>query len=141
VAYTKHTKAERTRYKFIFGNGGTDPRVSLLQAEKTFMVSQRKNKMLFIITDGVFDNKGNDEVIARIAKRGVLTSLVLIMDDRTMKDIEDTNQKYIAAGHGSRYGDLSHGAELFARVNGGKDLLQLAKSVVVGAIKKRKLGR
>ena len=141
VAYTKHTKAERTRYKFIFGNGGTDPHVSLLQAEKNFMVSQRANKMLFIITDGVFDADKNDEVIARLAKRGVLTTLVLIMSDKDMASLEEQNARYIEAGRPAPYGNLSHGAELFARVNGGKDLLQLAKSVVVGAIKKRKLGR
>jgi hypothetical protein len=141
VAYTKHTKAERTRYKFIFGNGGTDPHVSLLQAEKNFMVSQRANKMLFIITDGIFDADKNDEVIARLAKRGVLTTLVLIMSDKDMASLEEQNARYIEAGHPAPYRNLSHGAELFARVNGGKDLLQLAKSVVVGAIKKRKLGR
>lgn len=141
VAYTKHTKAERTKYKFIYGNGGTDPHVSLLQAEKNFMMSQRSNKMLFIITDGVFDHDKNDDVIKRIAKRGVLTSLVLIMSDQDMKNMEEQNQRYIDAGRPAPYTDLSHGAELFARINGGKDLLQLAKSVVVGAIKKRKIGR
>ena len=138
VAYTKHTKAERTKYKFIFGNGGTDPHVSLLQAEKNFMMSQRANKMMFLITDGIFDSNKNNDIIKRLSKRGVLTTIVLIMDDNTYEQIQQDNSKNIAAGHTPRY-DLDHGAELFARVKNGKDLLQLAKAVVVGAIKKRKL--
>ena len=140
VAYTKHTKAERTKYKFIFGNGGTDPHTSLLQAEKNFMMSQRANKMMFIITDGVFDSNKNNDVIKRLSKRGVLTTLVLIMDDSTYDNIQQENASRAANNQPLRY-DLDHGAELFARVKGGKDLLQLAKSVVVGAIRKRKISR
>ena len=140
VAYTKHTKAERTKYKFIFGNGGTDPHVSLLQAEKNFMMSQRANKMMFIITDGFFDSNKNNDVIKRLSKRGVLTTLVLIMSDSDYTSYTEQNAAAIANGDTPRY-DLDHGAELFARVKSGKDLLQLAKAVVVGAIRKRKISR
>ena len=140
VAYTKHTKAERTKYKFIFGNGGTDPHVSLLQAEKNFMMSQRANKMMFIITDGIFDSNKNNDVIKRLSKRGVLTTLVLIMSDSEYTSFTEQNAAAIANGDTPRY-DLDHGAELFARVKSGKDLLQLAKAVVVGAIRKRKISR
>ena len=140
IAYRKQDKAERTKYKFIYGNGGTNPYDSLLLAEKTFMMSTRPNKMMFLITDGVFNHEKNDEVITRIAKRGVLTTQVLICDDNTMGEMDRRNQ--IAASRGDKIPyELNHGTEIFARIKGGKDLLQLAKSVVVGAIKKRKMIR
>lgn len=126
IAYTKANKAERTTYKFIYGSGGTDPYEALILAEKSLLSSQRKNKMLFIITDGVFHSDKNDDVIARIAKRGILTTLVLIMRDKDYENIS-SRKEY----------SLSHGAEIFRRVNSGKDLLALAKDVVVGAIKKK----
>jgi hypothetical protein len=136
IAYRKQDKAARTSYKFIHGQGGTDPYESLLLSEKTFMMSTRPNKMLFLITDGQFDSKQNNPIIERLAKRGVLTVMVLIMDEGSYNDAVARDK---AAQSIRDKNDFSHGAELFARVNGGKDLLQLAKSVVVGAIKKRRL--
>ena len=126
IAYTKANKAERTKYKFIYGSGGTDPYEALILAEKSLLSSQRKNKMMFIITDGVFRSERNDEVIERVSRRGVLTTMVLIMRDKEYEHISQRNEY-----------TLDHGAEIFRRVNSGKDLLALAKDVVVGAIKKK----
>ena len=55
VAYKRDEQAHKTMYKFIFGDGGTHPYKSLLAAEQLFISSRKKNKMLFLITDGVFD--------------------------------------------------------------------------------------
>ena len=129
VAYKRTEKAHRTQYKFIYGNGGTNPYGSLVAAEQLLMSSRKKNKMLFIITDGVFDTTKNDEVIARISKRGVLTAMTLIMRD---KDFE------YYQGHGQSEESLRHGAEVFGRINSAKDLIPFAKAVVMGAIKKRR---
>jgi len=135
IAYRKQDKAERTKYRFIFGHGGTNPYDSLLLAEKAFMMSTHANKILFVITDGAFDSDKNDPIIKRLSKRGVLTTMVLIMQDREWEEFEASNKA--RAQRGMSTTDMTHGAEIYARVNSGKDLLQLAKSVVVGAIKKR----
>lgn len=136
VAYAKNEKANKTTFKFIYGNGGTEPYESLLLAEKVFMTSTRTNKMLFVITDGIFNTERNDEVIKRISKRGVLTSMVLIMSDREYKNMEERNQQAIAE-HGKPVWELQHGAELFGQVRSGGDLVAFAKQVVIGAIRKR----
>lgn len=136
VAYEKNEKAEKTRFKFIYGNGGTDPYESLVLAEKLLMTSQRKNKMLFIITDGMFPVQRNDEVIKRIAKRGVLTSMVLIMSDRDFKNANQRNAELRAAGQGDAW-ELRHGAEIYGNINNGADLVNFARSVVVGSIQKK----
>jgi hypothetical protein len=129
VAYTRNELAHKTQYKFIYGNGGTEPYPTLIAAEQLLMASRKKNKMLFIVTDGVFDTNKNDELISRISKRGVLTIMTLIMDDKDYKYYEER-------------GDLTeeqlrHKSEVFGRISNAKDLLPFAKQVVVSAIRKR----
>ena len=130
VAYTRNERASKTQYKFIYGNGGTEPYPTLIAAEQLLMASRKKNKMLFIVTDGVFNTNKNDELIERITRRGILTSMILIMEDKEWKYyVEDHNQL--------TQEQLRHKAEVFARINTAKDLLPFAKQVVVSAIKKR----
>jgi hypothetical protein len=130
VAYTRNELAHKTEYKFIYGNGGTQPYPTLLAAEQLLMASRKKNKMLFIVTDGVFDTNKNDELIQRIGRRGVLTAMTLIMNDKEwdyyVNDSGQLSEK-----------QLRHEAEVFSRINTAQDLLPFAKQVVVSAIKKR----
>lgn len=131
IAYTRNEKANRTRYKFVYGNGGTNPYGALISAEQLLMSSRKKNKMLFIITDGVFDTNKNDEVIKRINNRGILTAMTLICSDR---DFEYYNN------NGYQEETLRHQAEIFGRISSAKELLPFAKAVVTGAIRKRRRG-
>jgi len=130
VAYTRNELAHKTEYKFIYGSGGTEPYPTLLAAEQLLMASRKKNKMLFIVTDGVFDTNKNDELIQRISRRGVLTAMTLIMDDKEWK-------YYVEEHKQLNEEQLRHKAEVFARISNAKDLLPFAKQVVVSAIKKR----
>lgn len=123
VAYSRTEKADRTRYKVMFGRGGTDPSTSLLEAERLFLSSRSKSKLLFLVTDGAFTSKESDEAIARMAGRGVLTSTVLLMDESELRY--------------SGSSDPYHGAEIKARVDSAASLVPFARSVVTGAIKKR----
>jgi hypothetical protein len=130
IAYTRNELAHKTEYKFIYGSGGTEPYPTLLAAEQLLMASRKKNKMLFIVTDGVFNTNKNDDLIERINRRGILTAMTLIMDDREWKYyVEEHNQL--------NEEQLRHKAEVFARISDAKDLLPFAKQVVVSAIKKR----
>ena len=131
LAYKRNEKANRTRFKFIYGNGGTNPYSALISAEQLLMSSRKKNKMLFIITDGVFDTNKNDEVIKRINNRGILTAMTLICSDRDFEYYDN---------NGYNKDTLQHGAEIFGRISSAKELLPFAKAVVTGAIKKRRRG-
>jgi hypothetical protein len=128
LAYNRTELANKTHYKFIYGSGGTEPYSALLAAEQVLISSRKKNKMLFIVTDGAFGTK-SDEVIERMGKRGILTAMSLIMGDSDMEFYE------------KRYGytddTFRHGAEIYSRIKSARDLLPFAKSVVTGAIKKR----
>ena len=129
VAYSRKELADKTQYKFIYGNGGTEPYPTLLVAEQLLMSSRKKNKMLFIVTDGVFDSHKNDVIIERIGKRGILTAMTLIM--------ADSDYNYYVDDRGQDPKQFRHGAEVFARINNASDLLPFAKQVVTSAIKKR----
>jgi hypothetical protein len=129
TAYRREEQANRTTYKFIYGSGGTNPHSALLAAEQLLISSRKKNKMLFIITDGVFDEQRNDEVISRISKRGILTSLVLIMAEK--------DRQYYEQNHNYTDKKFSHGTDIYGKVNTAADLIPFAKSVVSGSIKKR----
>ena len=128
VAYTRNEAANKTQYKFIYGNGGTEPYPALLAAEQLLMSSRKKNKMLFIVTDGEFNAEKNDELIERISKRGILTAMTLIME----KDHVEYYQE-----RGRTMESFRHKAEVFGHINSGADLLPFARQVVTGAIKKR----
>jgi hypothetical protein len=130
VAYKRAERANKTRYKFIYGNGGTNPYGSLIAAEQLLMSSRKKNKMLFIITDGAFNADKNDEVIERISRRGILTAMTLIMKDR--------DYDYYVNRGGETEAKFRHKAEVYARISKARDLVPFAKSVVAGAIKKRR---
>ena len=128
VAYTRNESANKTQYKFIYGNGGTEPYPALLAAEQLLMSSRKKNKMLFIVTDGEFNAEKNDELIERISKRGILTAMTLIME-------KDTLDYY--SERGRTLDSFRHKSEVFGQINTAADLLPFARQVVTGAIKKR----
>jgi hypothetical protein len=128
LAYNRTELANKTHYKFIYGSGGTEPYSALLAAEQVLISSRKKNKMLFIVTDGAFGTK-SDEVIERMGKRGILTAMSLIMNDVDMKFYEER--------YGYTNDTFRHGVEVYSRITSARDLLPFAKSVVTGAIRKR----
>ena len=129
LAYKRTERAHKTRFKFIYGSGGTNPYSALIAAEQLLISSRKKNKMLFIITDGAFNHEKNDELIQRISKRGILTAMTLIMRDQDYK-------WYLERGESDK--GFRHEAEIYGRINSARDLVPFAKAVVMGAIKKRR---
>lgn len=129
IAYRRTEKAERSKFKFIYGNGGTNPEDALMEAERLLMSSRAKSKLMFLITDGQFHGTNNDEAIMRMSKRGVVTSMVMIMQE------DQFNRT--SWGWDPKDPKIWHGAEIKARVDSAATLVPLAKEVVIGAIKKR----
>ena len=99
-----------------------------LAAEQLLMSSRKKNKMLFIVTDGVFNADKNDEVIERMSRKGILTVMTLIMHDR--------EYQWYLKSQGTEE-QLRHNTEIYGRVESAKDLLPFARKIVTGSIKKK----
>jgi hypothetical protein len=144
LAYGRDERVNKTQFKYIFGNGGTEPYESLLAAERLLLSSTKTNRILILITDGSFDANRNNDVIERLGRQGVLTSMALIMDGNYLKHYEEQEKQWrennpTAKASANPY-DLSHGVEIFTTVKRATDLLPFAKAVVTGAIRKR-MGR
>lgn len=122
IVYERGVKAKSTSMPFIYGNGGTSPDTALLAAERLFRSSQRKVKMMFLITDGDFGGQAN-EIVERINALGVMTVMVLIATDDTYKWYLDHNT------------DISHKCKVSRRVATAGELIGLARDVVTATIK------
>jgi len=131
VVYERDSKANRQSIPYVSGRGGTNPKESLLAAERLLKVSARKSKIMFIITDGDFNNNPNDDVVKRLRSMGVLTVMVLIADDR---EFERNKEYYIQ--NGKSLDDLYHHCEIFGNVATAGDLVPFARSIVTNTIKK-----
>lgn len=122
LAYSRTDKVNKSAFKFIFGQGGTDPEEGLLEAERLLMSSRAANKILFVITDGAFYSTESDNAIKRMSSRGVLTTMVLL-------STSDTNQMNDKS--------VWHEAEIRGQLKSAAALIPFAKSVVINAVKKR----
>lgn len=134
IVFERGKKAKATQVPFMYGNGGTNPNTALIASERIFMSSRRKNKILFIVTDGDFTEQGNDEIIQRLNAAGVLTAMVLIQDDRQWTQSQEYDAQRVA--HGDKPVNYSHGCTVFSRIRNAGELTALARQVVTNAIRK-----
>jgi hypothetical protein len=121
-------KVNRINFPFIFGNGGTDPRGSLIAAERLLKSSRAKGKILFLVTDGMFNHGDNDAIISRLNDAGVMTVLIMIADDQ---ELEWYSNHYKNSGN-----DPWHNCSIHGVVKSANDLIPFAKQVVTGMIRK-----
>ena len=100
--------------------GGTDPLDALQYANHVLATSDRKVKVLFVITDGEWSNSDRaDRIIKNLRDGGVLTALAFI------------------GGYASNIEDIkSHECEAVAHVANASDLLHVGRSVVNLAIQR-----
>lgn len=126
----KNTRVSKTSLPFIFGNGGTNPTGSLVASERLLKSSKRKSKVMFLITDGDFDNRHNDEIIERLNAAGVLTVMVLISTASQMQYMEENRSK--------EYMDnLRHKCAVFGVISNASELVPFARKIVTGLIKSK----
>lgn len=109
-----------TVMRFPRMGGGTDPLDALQYANHVLATSDRKVKVLFVITDGEWSNTERaDRIIKNLRDGGVLTALAFI------------------GGYASNIEDIkSHECEAVAHVVNASDLLHVGRSVVNLAIQR-----
>lgn len=103
--------------------GGTDTLPALEEAERIFRSSQRRNRLIIILTDGDWSQApACDETLRRIEGLGVLSAVAYIDTDGF-----DVSKAF------PRYG---HGAQVFGGVSKASDLLPWGKALVTATIKR-----
>jgi len=126
---SKNTKTSKTTFQFIFGNGGTNPKNSLIATERLLNSSRRKSKVMFIVTDGEFSNN-TDTIIERMNANGILTVLVMISSPAQLAYIDENRSE-------SAKEAMKHKCSIFGTVTNAADLIPFAKQVVTSMIKNK----
>jgi len=110
-----------TNMKYEFRGGGTQPLQGIRYAKDVLARSDRKVKVLFTITDGVWnDTEACDEAIAKLRSANVLTALAFIGGAR------DVSADEVAS--------VSHGSEITAVIRSTADLFSLGRQLVRVAV-------
>ena len=107
-------------------SGGTDPEHSLMYAKKVLAESQKKIKLLFMITDGAWDTHEGEKAIKEMRNAGVLTCQAYL------------SQYDVNAEHLEPY---RHGFELLTQIKSANDILTLGKELVRIAIARNLVSR
>lgn len=125
LLYSADDKASPSTYRTIKSTGNTNPYSGLLEAERILMTSDKAIKMLFIVSDGEWNNQdSNDQIMSRINDiEGALTVSVFLGDLTWYKenDLERYEQTIVR---------LAHNAKIFHQVSQPKDLVEVATRVV-----------
>ena len=96
-------------------SGGTNPEHSLLFAKRVLAESQKKIKLLFMITDGAWETDNGEKAVKEMRNAGVLTCQAYLEQcDVRPESLE-------------RY---RHGFELLTHIKSAKDILTLGKELV-----------
>lgn len=120
VLYSADEKAQAS-YPVVQSTGGTSPEYALTEAERIMTNSQRKTKLLFLLTDGQFYGGTADETIQRIKAIGVHTNLVFLGEERWAGWVGTKAENIEKA---------THGVHNFRAITKPLDLVKVAKDVV-----------
>jgi hypothetical protein len=130
LLYSADDKANPSTYRTIRSTGSTNPYGGLLEAERILASSDRSIKMLFIISDGEWDNAdANNEIISRINEiEGSLTVSVYL------GNLDWYKENWEKERCDEMIGRLVHNAKIFHQVNQPKDLVEVATKVVTSTL-------
>lgn len=136
LLYDKKDKAKPRHFRNIYATGSTNPMTALVEADRILTTTDKHIKMLFIVTDGEWDNRSEcDTVIKRLNDKGVMTCVVY------MGDYEGVNRALLEARKGEVSAQdyiqrLRHNAKVFKAVTTPKDVLELAVDIVKSKVGK-----
>lgn len=119
------TKAKANEVPMVESAGGTDPDYALKESERIMGLSSARTKLVFILTDGVFNNTADNSIKA-LRDNGVFTSIVFLGQSAWLDRVKD-DPKQMA--------QLQHGANDLQFIGNPNDLVKVAKGVVRHNIK------
>lgn len=136
--YASTERAKPRSYRHVYSRGWTNPLRALVQTERTMRMSTKPIKLVFIVTDGQWDNTNEcDSLIKSMQKNGVLTSVVFLsrnvewVDELTQRANKDSNDEYAV----KQLKQLRHGADIFKAVESTRSLVKLATDLTKSKLK------
>jgi len=135
IIYESDEKAKPNSFRYVPNTGWTNPYRGLMESERILKATEKPNKILFIVTDGTWENRAdNDKVIKRMKDNGVLTVVVYLSNGMesmadVLREVRNGNEYWIRT-----LKELAHGADIFKHVSEPKHTLALANEVVKATI-------
>jgi hypothetical protein len=142
LVYASDEKATATNYRYVNSSGGTNPYKSLVEAERILENSNKAIKILFIVTDGAWDNSEKcNAIIKRMGTKGVMTSVCYLGDLERWKSYEFSNEaerEQYYEYYKQNLKEYRHEAQFFRQVSEPKDLVAVASDLVKARMSRRK---
>ena len=126
LLYGAEEKTSTNTIRHGGAGGGTNPESALLFAKRILAETQKPIRILFMITDGMWDTTLGEEAVADMKKAGVLTCQALIQDITSLSDSSAKN--YVE--------QYRHSFELMVSIKSAKEITKLGKELVRLAIKR-----
>ena len=104
-------------------DGGTDPSEALLYAKKVLAETQKPIRILFMITDGMWETKEGEQAVRQMKDANVLTCQALLNDNSI-----NLSREWLENNR--------HGFEMITEIKSAKDILALGKELVRISIKR-----
>ena len=136
MLYSKKDKAKPRQFRSVYATGSTNPLTALVEAERTLTTTDKHIKMLFVVTDGEWENTEEcDTIIKRLNAKNIITCVVYMGDYQNVRNLVDESK------HGNEWAKnyltrLRHGAGIFKAVASPKDVLELAVDIVKSKVGK-----
>ena len=133
--YHSDERAKPNALRFVQANGWTNPYRGLVEAERVMKATDKPNKIMFIVTDGQWENATEcNAIIKRMKDSGVIVAVVYLSNG-----LEGIQEYMRLAKQGDEQArvfinSLNHGADIFKAVSEPKHTLELANDIVKSTI-------
>lgn len=134
--YDSEDKASAIEYREVPAQASTNPIDALIEAQRVFSNSNATNKIVFILTDGYWDNSTRcNELILQLKRDGVLV-VGVYFGMPTVWDTRDNGESYKREVRptDSDYNDYAHYADVFCAISDVTKLVNVAKDVVTATL-------
>lgn len=136
IVYERDEKAKPNVYRYVPNTGWTNPYRALVETERTMTMTNKPNKLVFIITDGQWEKATDcDKIIKRMRDNGVFVVVVYLSNELQYVHELMANSKAGDAEATAYLKSLNHGADLFKAVSEPKHTLELANALVKTTLK------
>lgn len=131
LLYSADDKARPNEYRYIGSTGGTNPYTCLIEAERILSASDRAIKLLFVVSDGGWDNSERcDDVMARIGSIEGSKTISVLLGSFSYYERE-RGRAYVEQELMPQY---RHNAHIFHLITEPKDLIGVARKVVTSTM-------
>ena len=140
LLYGSQERAEANAIRVFASQGGTNPKDALEEAARIFHNTRRANRVLMLVTDGMFPNEHNDSLIERFNAAGVLTGMVFL----GMSGMTTAHEWWQKRWHGDpdrqemaqdEWDSMRHQCTVFSAMDSTSDLIPFAKALVKQAMR------